>query len=189
MKVDVTKIEGYADMTADEKVAALEGLEMPDADFSGYVKKDLFDKTSSELADLKKKQRDALSEEERRKAEADDRLADLQSKYDALLRESQISKSKAQYLSIGYSEELAEKAAAALIDGDTEALFEVQKSAKSLIEENLKKELIKGTSKPVGNGGSQTMTLDAFRKLSPVDRMAFANEHPEEYQNLYNGGN
>jgi hypothetical protein len=187
MKVDVTKIEGYADMTADEKVAALEGFEMPDADFSGYVKKDLFDKTSSELADLKKKQRDALSEEERRKAEADDRLADLQSKYDALLRESQISKSKAQYLSIGYSEELAEKAAVALFDGDTEALFEVQKSAKSLIEENLKKELIKGTSKPVGNGGSQTMTLDAFRKLTPGERASFAAEHPEEYKLLYGG--
>ena len=191
MKLDVTTIEGYADMTAEQKVAALEGLEMPDPDYSGFIKKEMFDKTAAELADLKKKQREALSEEERRKAEEDDRFNELQSKYDSLLRESTISKSKAQYLSIGYSEELAEKAATALVDGDTEALFEVQKSAKSLIEENLKKELIKGTPNPVGNGGSGAMTLESFRKLSPADRAAYASNHPEEYAALYNnnGGN
>jgi hypothetical protein len=34
------------------------------------------------------------------------------------------------------------------------------------------------------------MTLDAFRKLDASARLAFANEHPEEYQALYenNGG-
>lgn len=190
MKLDVTTIEGYADMTAEQKVAALEGLEMPEPDYSGFVKKETFDKTAAELADFKKKQREALSEEERRKAEEADRFNDLQSKYDALLKESAISKSKAQYLSIGYSDDLAEKAAKALVEQDTDALFEVQKQAKALFEESLKKELIKGTPAPVGNGSSNVMTLDAFRKLSPADRAKFSQEHPEEYQTLYqNGGN
>lgn len=188
MRIDVSKIPGYEEMSQEEKVAALEGYEL---DVSGFVKKEVFDKTASELSDLKKKQREALSEEERKKAEADEALTDLQNKYNALLRESEISKSKADYLSIGYSEELAEKAAVALADGDTKALFEVQKAAKELFATSLKQELIKGTPKPVGNGASEVMTLDAFRKLSPADRMAFANDHPEEYQNLYNsnGGN
>jgi hypothetical protein len=42
-KIDVTKIEGYADMTPEEKLKALEGYDVPDPDYSGYVKKDVFD--------------------------------------------------------------------------------------------------------------------------------------------------
>ena len=53
-KIDVTKIEGYADMTPEEKLKALEGYDVPDPDYSGYVKKDVFDKTASELAAKKK---------------------------------------------------------------------------------------------------------------------------------------
>lgn len=40
MKLDLTKIEGYENMTPEEKLKALEGYDVPDPDYSGYVKKD-----------------------------------------------------------------------------------------------------------------------------------------------------
>jgi len=78
-KIDTTKIEGYAEMTAEQKLAALESLTIPDAvDLSQYVPKATFDKKASEAADVSKQLRalkDAsLSEEERLKQERADFL-------------------------------------------------------------------------------------------------------------------
>ena len=66
-KIDVSTIEGFADMTAEQKAEALANYEFPDPDYTGYVKKDVFDKTASELASWKKKHNELLSEEERKK--------------------------------------------------------------------------------------------------------------------------
>ena len=52
--IDTSKIEGYENMTAEEKVQALEAYAIADPDYSGYVKKDTFDKTASELAQAKR---------------------------------------------------------------------------------------------------------------------------------------
>ena len=46
-KIDTAKIEGYADMTAEEKLAALEGYDIPEPDMKGFVTKAQFDKTAS----------------------------------------------------------------------------------------------------------------------------------------------
>ena len=36
-KIDVSTIEGFADMTAEQKVEALANYEFPDPDYTGYV--------------------------------------------------------------------------------------------------------------------------------------------------------
>ena len=59
-KIDISKIDGYADMTPEQKIAALEAFETEDPDYSGYVKKDIFDKTASELAAKKKELNEKL---------------------------------------------------------------------------------------------------------------------------------
>ena len=61
-QIDTSTIAGYENMTVEQKLAALEAMNLPDPDYSGYVRKDLFDKTSSELAEAKKKAR-SVSEE------------------------------------------------------------------------------------------------------------------------------
>ena len=73
-KIDTSTIEGYAEMTADQKVAALEALTVPDAvDLSQYVSKATFDKKATEAAEssrqLKALKDATLTEEERFKAE------------------------------------------------------------------------------------------------------------------------
>ena len=67
MKIDVTKIEGYESMTPEQKLQALEEYEL-----DGFVDKKVFDKTSSELASLKKQHKELLTAEERQKQEQDE---------------------------------------------------------------------------------------------------------------------
>ena len=133
-KIDVTKIEGYADMTPEEKLKALEGYDVPDPDYSGYVKKDVFDKTASELAAKKKELTEKMSEDEQAKAkEAEERQA-LEEKYNALLRESAVSKNKSKLLGLGYDEKLADETAEAMADGDLDKVFKNQPSGFIILE-------------------------------------------------------
>ena len=186
-KIDVTQIEGYAEMSAEDKLKALEGFDIPDPDYSGYVKKDVFDKTASELAGVKKQLKDKMTDDEAAKQKEQEEREELQSKYDKLMRESEISKHKAKLLGLGYDEKLADETAEAMADGDMEKVFANQKKHLDSVEKRVRADALKDTPKPTPDGDSKTMTLEKFRKLSPAERAAFFEEHPEEYKELYGG--
>ena len=186
-KIDTNKIEGYAEMSAEDKLKALEGFDIPDPDYSGYVKKDVFDKTASELAGVKKQLKDKMTDDEAAKQKEQEEREELQSKYDKLLRESEISKHKAKLLGLGYDEKLADETAEAMADGDMEKVFANQKKHLDSVEKRVRADALKDTPKPTPDGDSKTMTLEKFRKLSPAERAAFFEEHPEEYKELYGG--
>ena len=185
--IDLTQIEGYAEMSAEDKLKALEGFDIPDPDYSGYVKKDVFDKTASELAGVKKQLKDKMTDDEAAKQKEQEEREELQSKYDKLLRESEISKHKAKLLGLGYDEKLADETAEAMADGDMEKVFANQKKHLDSVEKRVRADALKDTPKPTPDGDSKTMTLEKFRKLSPAERAAFFEEHPEEYKELYGG--
>ena len=63
--IDTSTIEGFDGMTADEKVTALLGLQIPDAvDLSGYVAKSVFDTKATEAANLSKQLKTKTTEAE-----------------------------------------------------------------------------------------------------------------------------
>lgn len=188
MKLDLSKIEGYENMSVEDKLKALESYEI-EQDYTGYVKKDLFDKTASELAEKKRQLRAKLTEEETKEQERKEAFEKLQKNYDDLVRENKISQYTSELLSAGYAEKLAADTALAMVDGDTAKVFSNQKKHLQDMENKLRVEILKGTPKPIENGDSDTMTLDKFRKLSAADRLKYADDNPEEYKALYTGGN
>lgn len=191
-KIDVSKIEGYADMTAEEKIAALEAYETADPDYTGYIKKSMFDKVTSELAAKKRELREKMTAEEQQKQEEEQRQQELQAKYEALLKKTEISDYKAKLLGMGYEESLATATAEAMAGGDTEAVFAAQKKHLENVEKRVRAEALKDTPRPVPDGAGKTMTLERFRGLSSQERYAFSVSNPEEYAALYNtnsGGN
>lgn len=192
-KIDVSKIEGYAEMSAEDKLKALEAYDVPEPDYSGYVKKDVFDKTAKELADKKKELKDKLSADEQAQLEAQEKQAAMEKELHDLRRESMISKTKAKYLSLGYDEKLAEETAQAVADGDTEKVFANEKKHLADFEKQIRADALKNSPRPNGGQGGNTMTLDKFRKLSPADRLKFSEEHADEYKAMYDsqdaGGN
>lgn len=186
-KIDVTRIEGYAEMSTEDKLKALEGFNIPDPDYTGYVKKELFDKTASELSSTKKQLKEKMTDDEVAKQREEEERAELQSKYEKLLRESEIAKNKAKLIGLGYDEKLADETAEAMLDGNLEKVFANQKKHLDSVEKRVRAEALKDTPKPTPDGDSKTMTLEKFRKLTPEERHAFYEAHPEEYKELYGG--
>jgi hypothetical protein len=147
-KIDVSTIEGYSEMTAEEKLAILEAMELPEPDFTGWVKKDALDKVASEAASYKKQLREKMTaEEEKAEREAEERAA-LQARVQELERERTIGSYVANYLAMGYEEKLAKASAEALVNGDMETVFENQKVFATSREKALKAEILKSTPRP-----------------------------------------
>lgn len=186
-KIDLSKIVGYEKMTLEEKLKILEEYEIDEPDYSGYVKKEIFDKTASELANKKKELKEKMTEDERAKQKEQEERELLQTNYEKLLRETNISKNKAKLLALGYDETLAEETAEAMIDGNSEKVFENQKKHIASVEKKVKAEALKNTPKPNPDGNNENMTLEQLRKLSPQERYEFSKNYPEEYKTLYGG--
>ena len=162
-KIDISKIEGYEEMSAEEKLAALEAFDMPDPDYSGYVKKELFDKASSEIAGYKKQIFERMTEEEAAKAKAQEEMESMQAELAQLRQDKVIQEYTAQFLGIGYDKELAQETAIALQHGDMNTVFLNQTKFAALREKELKAELLKNTPKPPA--GSGTTAADYQKKI------------------------
>lgn len=124
MKIDVAKIEGYDAMTAEEKIAALEGyeLEMPKDDSAEKLKSAL-NKASGEAAEYKRQLREKMSEAERAEAERAETEKAMKDKIAALEAKETINALTAKYLGLGYTPELASATANAYASGDMETVF------------------------------------------------------------------
>jgi hypothetical protein len=188
-KIDVTKIEGYENMTPEEKLAALEGYEYEDNASELERYKNAVSKANSEAADWKKKHNALLTADDKEKQERDEELTNLRTELEELKKEKAISSYKAKFLGLGYEESLAEATALALAEGDMETVFANQKKHNESREKTIKAELLKKTPTPPTGEGGETMTLAKLQKMSSAERYKYSVEHPEEYKKLYNGGN
>lgn len=147
-KIDVSKIEGYADMTSEQKLTMLEAYEISDPDYSGYVKKETFDKTASELAEIKRKHNAMLSEEEQKKQATEEELKNLRQQVADMGKRELISSHKAKFLAMGYDEALATATAEAMANGETDKVFANQKKFLETHDKSIKAELLGKTPKP-----------------------------------------
>ena len=152
--IDTSAIEGFDAMTPEQKVEALLKVDVPEkVDLTGYVKKDLYDKTASELADAKKQVKAKMTEDEAAKAKEAEERQKLQEDYNALLKKSTIADYTANYLAMGYEEKLARSTAEALFDGDMEKVFANQKLHQEAQTKAIRAEVMKDTPGPSGAGG------------------------------------
>ena len=187
MKISTEKIEGYKDMTLEQKLAALESYEIEEPDYTGYVTKEVFDKTASELANSKKQLREKMSAEELKAKEDAEKMEALIKERDALLREKTVAGHKAKYLALGYEENLANETAEALANGELDKVFANHKKHNESVEKRIRADVLKGTPKPEGGTGSDTITKEKFSQMSIAEQYKYSVEHPEEYKKLYGG--
>jgi hypothetical protein len=178
-KIDTSTIEGFDTMTPDQKVAALTGLDIPDPDYSGYVKKEVFDKTASEAAEWKKKHNALLSEDEQKKLANEQALAEMKDKLAGLEKEKTVSSYKATLIAQGYDEKLADETAQAMTDGDMAKVFVNQGKFLTEREKAIKAELLKKTPAPPAGGGGEGMTKEKFLKLSTKEQNEYIKDHPD----------
>lgn len=178
------QIEGYENMTPEQKVAALEAYE---PDTSGTVSKAVFDKTSSELAAVKKQLREKQTDEEAKAAERAAKDAEIMAELEALRHEKLVGSYVTSYMAMGYEEKLAKATAEAMAKGDTDTVFKNQKLHLENREKALRTELLMQTPDPAAGNPSTAMTKEKLRAMSPQERYEFSVKNPEEYKNIYGG--
>ena len=159
MKIDLNTIEGFDAMSPEDKIKALLEMEFPDVSEIDRLKadnqkqKDLITKYTGEISSLKKAQNASLSEADRKTKEQEETLADLQEKYNELLKKSTIANYASKFIALGYDEEMAAESAGALVDGDIDKFFENSVKFKTGLEKQFKAEAVKATPKPDSKGG------------------------------------
>lgn len=146
MAFDWSSVEGFSeDMSAEERVALLDNYEAPKPDMSGFVEKKQFDKVSSDLAAAKKQLRARMTADEQAEEERNTAISDMKAELEKLRREKTISSHKASFLAQGYPDELAEEAAVAMTDGDTDVVFTAMQKQRAAAERELRAQLLKET--------------------------------------------
>ena len=131
MRIDTAKIEGYAEMSAEDKLKALEEFEFETPapqDNSEEVNrlKTALSKANSDAADWKRQFREKQTEEERKEAERAEREKAVEEELRTLRRDKTVSGYQAQCLALGYTQELALRAAEAMADNDAAAIMACQ---------------------------------------------------------------
>jgi hypothetical protein len=165
-------------------------------DPASVVTKDVYDKlklandkNSHDASEWKKKYNSTLTEQEQAKIASEQASAELQAKYDALLKETNVMKYTNQFLASGMDEKLAKSSAEALANGDMDTVFENQKKFASSVKKQVTDELLKDTPKPDGGNpdGDDTpkVTRKDISKMSLQEQLKFSKEHPEEYKQAY----
>ena len=167
-KIDTSTIEGYAELTPEQKLAALEGYEYEDHSEELERQKAAVTKANGEAAEWKRKHTALLSEDEKKKQEDADKLASMEKELAELRKGKVVSDYKAKFVAQGYSEELADETAKALADGDMTKVFANQQKFLADYAKGVKAEALKGTPKPPA-GGSST-DVDFAKKIEEAQK-------------------
>lgn len=183
--LDVSSIEGFEAMDAAEQVKALLGMEIPDAvDLSQYVSKEIYNRKSTEAANLSKQLKDEkergkarMSEDEQRQAEiAEKAEAERQEKEELRARIAELEKNNLlrehtlSFSGLGFEDKAAAETAAALVEGDAVKLFGNLKSFLESYKKKIEAEHLRSMSQPGGAGsipgGAKDEGVEMAKKLA-----------------------
>lgn len=184
--------ESYKDgMTVEEITEALAGVEMPKADDKSAEiakLKESVTKANAEASKYKKELSAKLSDDERKAKEDAEKWEQIAKERDELLREKNISTHKAKFLENGFSAELADSSAQAIVDGDFETVFKNLGEYRKSIEKQFKAENIDNMPKPNGGSGkAPEMTQEQFDAMTYNQRVELYQKNKELYEKLSKG--
>jgi DNA repair exonuclease SbcCD nuclease subunit len=181
MKIDVTKIENYDNMTDSEKLEAVLNYEMeapapePVAD-NGETQKlrDALNKASSQAADYKRQLHEKMSADELAKAQREERENALREELESLRRERTVSNYTTSYLAMGYDAETAKSLAANLPDGLGEEFFSAQKNFLDSRVQQIRTEILNSQPQPTAGApltskSAEDLELAQLRKWSGLN--------------------
>ena len=167
IKNAVDMVEGYSEMSTEDKLKALEALTFDDRSDEIEKLKNAVSKANGESAEWKRKHNALLTDEEKKTQADKEQLEQILAENKALKREKTISDFTASLIQQGYGKELAVSSATAMADGDNETLLKNQ----TIFAEEYKKKIIAdamgGTPYPVG--GTQP-TTDYGKEITEAQR-------------------
>ena len=164
-KIDTSKITGYAEMSAEDKLKALEAFEYEDNAAELEKQKAAVSKANSEAAEWKRKHNALLGEDEKKKQEQEEKFANMEKELSELREAKRVSEFKAKFIAQGYDEALAEDTAKAMADGDSAKVFANQQKFLDEYAKQVKADALKKTPKPTPGAGGGTGEMDYAKKI------------------------
>ena len=164
-KIDTSKITGYAEMSAEDKLKALEAFEYEDNAAELEKQKAAVSKANSEAAEWKRKHNALLSEEDKKKQEQEDKFASMEKELSELREAKSASEYKAKLIGLGYAEDLATTTAKAMVAGDTMTVLANQQKFLDEYTKQVKADALKKTPKPTPGVGGGTGEMDYAKKI------------------------
>lgn len=187
MKIDITKIVGYEEMSPEEKIQALTDFEFEEKkDGSDEIAKlkNALNKASSDVADFKRQLREKQTEAERAEAERLEKETERENLLKSLIREKDISNYQAKFLENGYDPELAKSSAEAMANNDFDTIFANLNAFNQAKEKSIRAEVLKGTPSPVGGNTEKTVTKEQFNNMTYLERVDLFEKNPDLYAEL-----
>ena len=130
MKIDLSSVENYANMTPEEKVAFFESFELPDPPATdageGTKLKAALSKANSDAAEWKRQFREKQTEQERAEAERAEAEKTMREELASLRRGKVIDEYAKKCMGMGYDASLAAECAEAMADGRFNDVFAIQ---------------------------------------------------------------
>ena len=130
-KIDPSKIEGFDNLSADEKVAALlnQEIEVEQTEPADVTRlKTSLSKANSEAAEYKRLLREKQTEAERAEAERAEKDKEREELLKSLLEEKRVSTYKSQLMAAGVDPDTADLMAKSLPEGVSDEYFQATKS-------------------------------------------------------------
>lgn len=130
-KIDPSKIEGFDNLSADEKVAALlnQEIEVEQTEPADVTRlKTSLSKANSEAAEYKRLLREKQTEAERAEAERAEKDKEREELLKSLLEEKRVSTYKSQLMAAGVDPDTADLMAKSLPEGVSDEYFHATKS-------------------------------------------------------------
>lgn len=180
------KIEGYESMSAEEKLKALEELEVEEPKDDSKLKEAL-NKATAEASQYKKQLKEKMSEQERLEAERKEKEAEREKLLNDLMKEKTIAEHKANFLKAGYTEELANTSASALADGDFKTVFDNLGTFISERDKQAQVKALDSTPRPTSGSAATEVTKEQFEKMSFTERNKLYSENRQLYESLLKG--
>lgn len=167
-------------MSLEEIETALKDIDLP-SDNSAEIDrlKAALSKSNSEAADYKKQLREKMSAEELKAKEDAEKIEELIKERDSLLREKTVAAHKAKYLALGYDENLASDAAEAIVKGDFDKVFTIQKKHLVTFEKTIREDVLHDTPKPEGGAGKNKSAEDIMKISDSAERQSAIAENIE----------
>jgi len=184
-KIDTSKIEGYAEMSAEDKVKALEAWEYDDNSAEVERWKLACNKACTDAATWKHKYQETQSDDAQKQAAESELIAALRNELDTMRKEMSLMEFKAEYIRIGYPDNLAGEIALALVEKNFDGVIALQQEFLDKQSSKARADALTKTPKPPAGSGERMISVDDIRKMPFEERIAFAQQYPEQYKAAY----
>jgi hypothetical protein len=169
--------DSYKEGMSEEEVSALLEKVWAAKEKEHAKTKSALDKTSSDVAKLKKELNEHQTEEEKAKNAQAEEIERLRAENEAFKKSSAISEITGKLIGLGYADTLASETAEALYNSDMDKFFANTKTMLTDLEKNIKAGVMKGTPTPPA-GTSDTMTRESIMAIKDaVERQAAIASH------------